>query len=188
MTMRSGDWSAKKRRSCLTVFVMIRTARADDLASLQAVEVAAGEAFRSIGMDAIADDEPPSIDNLAAYAASGRAWAAADSTDEPVGYIIVDELDGCVHIAQVTVHPLYSRQGIGRRLIERAASWGAARQLRGLTLTTFEDVPWNASYYRRLGFQTVPQEVWSEGLRLIVESEADMGLAAWPRVVMKRGI
>ena len=90
MTMRSGDWSAKKRRSCLTVFVMIRTARADDLASLQAVEVAAGEAFRSIGMDAIADDEPPSIDNLAAYAASGRAWAAADTTDEPVGYIIVD--------------------------------------------------------------------------------------------------
>lgn len=46
----------------------------------------------------------------------------------------VDEVDCCVHIAQVTVHPLDAGQGIGRRLVERAAYWGAARQLRALTL------------------------------------------------------
>ena len=168
--------------------MLIRPARLDDLERVQAIEAAAGEAFRSIGMDTVADDEPPNLDELAAYVRSGRAWVAADGNDEPVGYILVEEIDSCVHIAQVSVHPRHARQKIGSRLIQTAACWGAANELTEMTLTTFEHVPWNAEYYRRLGFRTVPEELWTEGLRLVVEREAVLDLAAWPRVVMKKRI
>jgi hypothetical protein len=57
-----------------------------------------------------------------------------------------------------------------------------------MTLTTFEHVPWNAPYYERLGFRVVPEELWTEGMRQVVEHEAALGLAAWPRVVMKKRI
>jgi GNAT superfamily N-acetyltransferase len=168
--------------------MLIRTGRLDDLERLRSIERAAGEAFRSISMKAIADGEPPSVDELAAYTRSGRAWVAADANGEPIGYIIVEEIDSCVHIAQVSVHPRHARQGIGSRLIHTAACWGAANGFTEMTLTTFEHVPWNAPYYERLGFRVVPEELWTEGMRQVVEHEAALGLAAWPRVVMKKRI
>jgi predicted N-acetyltransferase YhbS len=109
--------------------MLIRTGRLDDLERLRSIERAAGEAFRSISMKAIADDEPPSVDELAAYTRSGRAWVAADANGEPIGYIIVEEIDSCVHIAQVSVHPRHARQGIGSRLIHTAACWGGSQRV-----------------------------------------------------------
>ena len=153
---------------------------------MRGIEAAAGEAFRLVGMAAIADDPPPALDTLAVYQQDGRAWVATDSADEPVAYLLLDVVDRFAHIEQVTVHPRYARRGIGRLLIEEAARWAEARGLHGLTLTTFEEVPWNAPYYRRLGFQEVPEPQWSERIRQIVQSEHDHGLAGWPRVVMKR--
>lgn len=167
---------------------MIRDARAEDLSTIRSIEVAAGEAFRLIGMAVIADNPPPALDALAVYQQDGRAWVATDSADDPIAYILLVVIERFAHIEQVTVHPGYARRGIGRLLIEEAASWARARGLDGLTLTTFEEVPWNAPYYRRLGFREVPEPQWSDGIRQIVRSERDHGVAAWPRVVMKRAV
>ena len=153
---------------------------------MRGIEAAAGEAFRLIGMPAIADDPPPALDALAVYQHDGRAWVATDSADHPIAYLLLDVVDRFAHIEQVTVHPRYARRGIGRMLIAEAARWATEHGLDEMTLTTFEDVPWNAPYYRRLGFREVPEAQWSDGIRQIVQSERDHGLAAWPRVVMKR--
>lgn len=165
---------------------MIREAKAKDLPKMRDIEVAAGEAFRTLGMGAIADDAPPSLESLAVYQQDARAWVATDSGDEAVAYILVDVVEPFAYIEQVTVHPLYARQALGRRLIDEAALWAAVRGLKGMTLTTFERVPWNAPYYARLGFQPVPEYQWSDGLRQIVQSERAHGLDAWPRVIMKK--
>ena len=106
---------------------------------MRGIEVAAGEAFRLVGMAAIADDEPPALDVLAWYQRDGRAWVATDSTDGPIAYILLDVVDQFAHIEQVTVHPRYARRGIGRALIEEAARWATARGLDWLTLTTFKE-------------------------------------------------
>ena len=57
-----------------------------------------------------------------------------------------------------------------------------------MTLTTFTDVPWNASYYRRIGFRVVMEQEWTPGLRRIRDHEAASGLDVWPRVLMRRPI
>ena len=55
-----------------------------------------------------------------------------------------------------------------------------------MTLTTFTDVPWNAPYYRRLGWTTIDETDLSPGLARVVERETAHGLSRWPRVAMRR--
>ncbi|GIG90308.1 GNAT family N-acetyltransferase [Plantactinospora endophytica] len=59
----------------------IRAARPRDLAGLREIERAAGRSFRDIGMPEVADDEPPSVDELTRYLHAGLAWVAVP----PVG-------------------------------------------------------------------------------------------------------
>jgi GNAT superfamily N-acetyltransferase len=160
---------------------VIREASLTDLPVLRDIETAAGVPFRDLGMAAIAEDEPPAIEVLAAYQRAGRAWVWGAP---PVAYVLADEVDGYAHIEQVSVHPGHSRRGIGRALIDHVGAWAANRGLAGLTLTTFADVPWNAPYYARLGFTVVTDP--APGLRAIREHEAALGLDAWPRVAMRR--
>ncbi len=124
---------------------------------------------------------------MAAYQREGRAWVATDSADVPIAYILVDVIEHCAHIEQVTVHPLNSRKGLGSALIGTVERWADEGGLECMTLTTFRDVPWNAPYYERLGFVQVPEQSWTDGLRQTVQKENQHGLNAWPRVVMKKG-
>lgn len=167
---------------------VIRKARLEDVARLRDIETAAGEAFRTLGMHAIADDDPPSVQELSRYVAAGTCWVSTAAEQQPVAYILVDQVDSNAHIAQVTVHPLYARHGIGSALIDEVASWAAPQRFEALTLTTFRDVPWNRPYYERLGFTVVPERLWAAGIRRLVLTEAADGLAAWPRVVMRRAL
>ena len=69
-----------------------------------------------------------------------------------MAYLLLDVVDGAAHVEQVSVHPDHARQGIGRALIERAATWAYCHGLDALTLTTYIEAPWNGPYYERLGF------------------------------------
>ena len=77
----------------------IRAACADDLTSLVEIEQAAGETFRSLGVDLVADDDPGSPEELTAYAEGGRAFVALDADDRPLGYLLLDIVDDAAHIA-----------------------------------------------------------------------------------------
>jgi GNAT superfamily N-acetyltransferase len=167
---------------------MIRGARSDELEKLRELERAAGSIFRQLGMDAVADDEPPSTATLAVLQAAGRAWVSTDGADEPVAYMLVEVIDASAHIEQVSVHPRAARQGLGRALIETAAAWARQHGLEALTLTTYRDVPWNRPYYQRLGFHVVDDPQITPGLRRLRAQEADAGLDRWPRVVMRRSL
>ncbi|GAA2812207.1 GNAT family N-acetyltransferase [Saccharopolyspora taberi] len=164
----------------------IRTADLDDLPTCQQVEVAAGALFREIGMTGIAEDPPLPLESLAVFQRAGRAWVAADPG--PVAYVLVEPLDGAAHIAQISVHPDHSRKGVGRRLLDHVESWATGQGLTALTLTTFRDVPWNAPYYRRLGFRDLAADEITPGLAKAVEAEAAHGLDPEQRVCMRRDL
>ncbi|MGW1226388.1 GNAT family N-acetyltransferase [Streptomyces sp. NPDC002530] len=196
----------------------IRTARSTELPLLQDIERAAGEAFRALGMAAVADDAPPPLDLLDAYRADGRARVVTGDDDRPLGYLLVDRVDGCAHVEQVSVHPSAAGRGLGRALVDDAERWAVREGLAALTLTTFRDVPWNAPYYARLGFRVLdgsgpdrpdgtgpnpldgldsrggvdrprPNESGlTDGLHAIRAEEARHGLDRWPRVCMRRDV
>ena len=137
-------------------------------------------------MDAVADDEPFSVAELAVFQRDGRAWVASDRDDRPVAYILVRTIDAGAHIEQVSVHADHARRGIGALLIETVGEWAKGRGLEAVTLATFAEVPWNAPYYLRLGFSVVPEQELTDGLRRIREDEATSVPGPWPRVVMRR--
>ncbi|MDR6986873.1 GNAT superfamily N-acetyltransferase [Paenarthrobacter nitroguajacolicus] len=165
---------------------MIRLAHADDLLIMQDIERAAGQAFRALGMDLVADDEPLTVDQLHGYAVAGRAWVYVDGLDYPVAYLLADIVDGAGHVEQVSVHPDYAHQGLGRELLHAARVWTRGHGMQRQTLSTFRDVPWNAPYYRRLGFEVLDAGSWGPQLTRLMEHEAGLGLTHWPRVAMWR--
>jgi ribosomal protein S18 acetylase RimI-like enzyme len=165
----------------------IRPARADDVTDLQAIEVAAGAAFRDLGMDAVADDPPPSAEVLAAALARGGLWVL-DDAGAAVAYLLDDVVDGDAHLEQVSVHPRAARRGYGARLVEDLARRALAAGRPALTLTTYVEVPWNAPYYRRLGFRPLGDDELGPGLRAIRRAEIARGLDRWPRTAMRRDL
>lgn len=167
---------------------LLRPARPEDGPALREIERRAGERFRSVGRPEIADDEPLPLDVLAAYARAGRSWVAVGEDDAPAGYVLVDLVDGCAHIEQVTVDPGRQGTGLGRALVDRSRSWAAESGLAGVTLTTFADVPWNAPLYRHLGFRVLAGDELGPGLRAVLEAEAAHGLDPTERVVMYLGL
>lgn len=167
---------------------MIRLAQEEDLPILREIERAAGRAFAVIGMVAVAEDEPPSLERLRQFEQAGQAWVYTGGDDLPVAYLIAEMVDGNVHIEQVSVHPNHAGRGIGRSLIEHVANWAKDRGAPALTLTTFSEVAWNGPYYERIGFRFLPDSEVTPGLRAIRAAEAAHGLDRWPRACMRRNL
>lgn len=165
--------------------IEIRPARSDDGVALREIERLAGDRFRSEGLDSVADDDPASIEVLAEYARAGRGWVAVDSSDLPIGYVIVDVVDGAAHIEQISVRPDRQGSGVGRSLIDRVRRWAKVAGRSSLTLTAFVDVPWNGPLYAHLGFAVMREAEIGPGLRAIQDDESERGLDPARRVCMR---
>ncbi|MGI9597976.1 MAG: GNAT family N-acetyltransferase [Acidimicrobiales bacterium] len=177
------------------IVVVIRSANVSDLPPLPDIERAAGAAFAEIGMEQVANGALPSVAELEVYRDGGRCWVAVEQDDgrpgggrDPVAYIIVDSIDGCAHIEQVSVDPDAARRGIGRLLIKHVERWAARSGLTATTLTTFIEVPWNGPYYLRLGYRYLEPQELTPGLREIRAAEAAAGLDRWPRAAMRKDL
>ena len=114
----------------------VRLARPSDLPLIPEIERAAGELFRTAGMDSVADDVLPTVEELAVPQRMGRLWVAEEQGDV-VGYLALEMVDDAAHIEQVSVLSSHARRGIGRQLIDAVNDWAAARGMRALSLTTF---------------------------------------------------
>lgn len=160
----------------------IRVARPDDLAILPGIERAAAAVFRSTPYADLADADLVSSEVDLAHE---HAWLVVDRADQPIAFAIVHVLDESVHLHELDVHPDHARQGLGRRLIATIADWARARGATALTLTTFDDVPWNGPYYTRLGFRTIDLATISPGLQAVRQGEAEAGLPMHHRICMQ---
>lgn len=162
----------------------IRAARLEDVETMREIERAAGSLFSEIGMDDIAAHAPPESVILGCYIHHQRAWVATVD-DQPVGYVLVDVVDNCGHLEQVSVHPAHGRQGLGRMLIQTVVDWAEARGLQAITLLTFRDVPWNGPYYVSLGFAPLADAELTPGLRALRAHESGLGLDRESRHAMR---
>ncbi len=168
------------------IVITLRDARPDDAAMVQAIEVAAAGVFETIGMGDAGLDEPSDLADIARSIAAGEVIVACDTADAPLAAVTYREVDGHLYIAEIDVLPSYARRGIGAALLDEISRRARARGLRGLTLSTFRDVPWNAPYYRRLGFTDIPDEQLSAQLLAIRTQHIERGLDEGRRTFMQR--
>lgn len=163
--------------------IRIRPTTFSDVAVLSAIERAAAGRFRDIPELAwLADGEVIPAEQHLDYAERGLSWLAL-ANDQPVGFVLAEAHPSSLFIVELSVDLDWQGKGIGRQLIACVADCARKRGLTALTLTTFRDVPWNAPFYARLGFEKMT--TLTPELRRKREEETAHGFAYETRCAMR---
>ncbi|MBT9471467.1 MAG: GNAT family N-acetyltransferase [Pseudomonadota bacterium] len=169
----------------MTHDLRLRAATRSEIEHVREIERASATRFLGTARAALADDDPTDAQTLAQRIDSGGLLVAEDER-RAVAFVMFREVEGCGYIEQIDVLPSHARRGIGAALMEAVAELGRARGWPALTLSTFKDVPFNAPYYRRLGFVDV--ETLTPGMAQIRAEHEARGLDERARVFMRREI
>ncbi|MEN8707363.1 MAG: GNAT family N-acetyltransferase [Nocardioides marinisabuli] len=155
--------------------ITVRAARPSDLRHLAGVEEEAdGAAASPAPSGGERADQPGHL-------------LVASSAGEVVGFahvVLLPDGHGVrAHLEQLSVLPQHGRRGTGARLVAAAAEEARWSGFDRLSLCTYRDLPWNAPFYERLGFEVVePTGVLAE----LRGRERALGLdEAGERVVME---
>ena len=89
-----------------------------------------------------------------------------------------------IHLHELSVDPKHGRKGLGTRLIETITQFAKSSGFTGVTLSTFRDIPWNAPFYRKLGFRAMKEAEIDINLQNIRTEEAQNGLPISERILM----
>ena len=159
------------------VLPAVRRAEPEDLEQLPDIDRRAESLFRVAGLQL--PDLPFPLDALH----ESRAVFVAGRP--PVGFVQVDEVDGIAHVQELAVLPSHMRKGLGSALLDAACTWAREAGYPAITLTTYQDVPWNAPFYQSRGFVELTE--LTPELFEIRDWERDVGLdAVGRRIAMRR--
>jgi ribosomal protein S18 acetylase RimI-like enzyme len=130
----------------------IRLATPDDIPHLPAIERSAAKAFLATAHGWVAEDRVTEAEAYPPLIAAGSV-RIAEEAGALAGFVITGALAGGLHIYELAVGYDHQRRGIGTTLIATVREAAMADGFSCLTLTTFADVPFNAAFYARLGFE-----------------------------------
>jgi len=163
----------------------IRLSCVDELEALLELERAAGQRFADIPALAEMPDDITPIEELQEAHQAGRVWVAVASSDQPIGFAYASIVDGYCHQEELDVLPAFGQRGVGTALVQTVCAYAVAENCAGVTLTTFRAVPWNAPFYKRLGFEILESPSLTPGLAQAFADEARRGLPLHLRCVMR---
>jgi len=148
---------------------------ADEIPALIAIDLAASQLFAGTGMlpDAELLDHVPA-DVFEAAMPGGHVFAARDRKGVASGFVLTSLRGDTLYLDQVSVHPGHGRRGLGAALIRRVFEDAGDRGLKTVTLSTFRDLPWNAPFYRTLGFRELPRKQVTGWMQEIETRQAEV--------------
>ena len=134
---------------------VVRLTRRADVPLLADIERSAASLFRETDRAWVADEAPTDADCHIETIDAGLHWVAV--LDEmPIGFLLAELADDAIYVAELSVARSHQRRGAGRLLMEAVERAARDRGIQWVTLTTYRDLPWNAPFYRRLGFPEPP--------------------------------
>lgn len=161
----------------------IRKAQMRDVELLGDVELAAAALFPD---GRIPDPDEVTPESEFADALADGLLLVAARHGAPVGFALCAIEGDRLHLGELAVHPDHGRRGVGRRLVQAVIDEAAARDLRGVTLTTFADLPFNGPFYESMGFRAMREADLDDGLREALAQERARGLTE--RIAMFRQV
>jgi GNAT superfamily N-acetyltransferase len=164
----------------------IEAARPDAVAALPAIELAAAARFSDQDIAPELRSHGLSSSFFAQAARAGRVFVALEEdSGDPVGFALATRVDGSAHLYEMDVLPEHGGRGLGRALVSAVAAWARSNGYATLTLTTFRHLPWNAPFYRKMGFEELDALACSPELADCLRAEAEHGLDPRKRVAMR---
>jgi 4-diphosphocytidyl-2-C-methyl-D-erythritol kinase len=164
----------------------IERAQLAQVGALRDIERAAQELFRGHPAWPSYAAAPMDVQSLAAAIGAGQVWVALDESGGPVGFVGVAIEDGEAGIAEIDVLPSSGRRGIGAALLEHACTWAAESGYPSMVLGTLIDVPWNAPFYARHGFETIDPASYTPALAEHHAHDRERGFPMHLRAYMRR--
>lgn len=165
--------------------VNIRLTNGEEVHLLPEIEHSAGESFKTLpDLAWIADGDLMSTETHMKYVEKGTSWVA-EIDSQLVGFLCAEAAERDLHIWEVSVRQEWQGNGIGRRLMNHAIDYARYNKIRSVTLTTFREVPWNAPFYRSLGFEIIDRPKIEPRLETILQEEIHHGLPSNLRCAMQ---
>ncbi len=93
-----------------------------------------------------------------------------------------------MHLDELDVLPEHGCRGVGSALLRAVENRARNSDYTEITRTTFRDVPWNAPFYSRIGFEAIPEEELDEELLRRLSDESALGLERSRRVAMRESL
>lgn len=167
----------------------LRKATQADAVIFPELEQSAGLSFRTVREIAwLADADNLPVERYRDIIAEGWSWIAESQRAQPVAFVAATLEGEELHLWEFNVHIEYQRRGVGRGLLQRLIAEATAAKIPAMTLTTFRDVPWNAPFYRSMGFELLAPEQLDPRLSGLLGKDAHMGLPQALRCAMRRKI
>lgn len=162
----------------------LRLARESDAAAMPAIERAAADLFaQDRGLKGFDWDDTWKVPELERLIRKGHCLVAHVG-EAMAGFLVAQPFSRELHIWEMDVHPRFGRRGIGSGLVRAALIDARNTGFKALTLTTFRDLPWNAPFYARLGFEEVTALDAHPRLAGELANEVEDGLPADRRCAM----
>jgi len=158
----------------------------DEIPDLIAIDLAASQLFSGTGMlpeEELSDHVPAEV--FEAAMPGGHVFVARSRKGEPAGFVLTSLRGDTLYLDQVSVHPDHGRRGLGAALIRRVFEDADDRGLKTVTLSTFRDLPWNAPFYRTLGFRELPRNKLTDWM-LDIEARQAAVMDVTKRCFMRR--
>jgi len=133
---------------------MIRFAQPTDLPAAGRVEVSAATVFVGTHMDFAANDAPNDPAELLAAIGAQLMWVAIEA-GQPIGFMFAEPCAKSLCARELSVAAPHQQQGHGSKLMQTLIAAARRRGHQQLILTTDRGLPWNAPFYKRLGFKIV---------------------------------
>lgn len=144
---------------------VIRTGRPGEVARFQAIDKAARSRYAALpGFEFVAQAPAIAADRFSA----GEIWAA-EVDENVVGFILLQSHGDTTYLANISVAPDASGQGIGAMLLAHGISRTAMIGAKAMTLATFKAPPWNEPWFRRQGFAPMPESKIGPMLHAILD-------------------
>ena len=163
--------------SASTTIMIIRTGTEADYRLLPGLEARSDETYLSLpGFEKLMG-QPNITAETGPASHPGSVLFIAEHGDVPVGFVYAHDLDDCSFIAQIAVVPEAQGAGAGSALLAALRDAAQTGGRRGVTLTTYVDVPWNAPFYARRGFRRLAPDEMGPGLAASLARD----VARWSR-------
>jgi GNAT superfamily N-acetyltransferase len=168
--------------------VTCRFAAPHEASVIRTIEFEAGQRFVSVGMTGIADAPPMALELVERKIAASEIIVAVDTDATCAGFVMFEPQPARIYVQELDVLTSHAGRRIGAALIEQVAQLARRRHLPQLVLSTYREVPWNAPYYRRLGFRDIEAAELDAALIARRDAHIARGLDESKRVFMRRDL